>query len=105
MMPDKGRGHPPAKNGGPDLTTCSDESTPPSVSAPAGVPVAEVVKVTPVKETRLVKVACPFCGGKRRRFHVHGWPYGRDRIGLGVSHCRKDTGTYFIAAPAEAVTR
>lgn len=47
------------------------------------LPIAELLRVEPVKTTRLVTVRCPFCP----KNHTHGWPYGEATPGTRVAHC------------------
>lgn len=58
-------------------------------------PTAPVIKVTPTKTTRLVKVKCPHC--HRRR--IHGWPYSQPTIGYRGAHCGGPD--YLIPTPKE----
>jgi hypothetical protein len=52
--------------------------------------------VTDYPDTRIVEIACPFCG----RRHTHGWPHDSAEPGVRVAHCaRGDGGTYRIGRP------
>lgn len=52
-------------------------------------PVAVVIRVRELRGgTRVVSVACPFCGHR----HHHGWPYGAPDVGPRVAHCHRPQG-------------
>jgi hypothetical protein len=60
--------------------------------AESSIPEAAIVSVIPARETRLVVVRCPFCGGR----HIHGWPLDEtSSVGLRRSHC--GAGDYCVA--------
>lgn len=74
-------GHERAPRPGNRGATHSDTATTTTV-APLTV---TALTVTPLWDTRLVTVACPFCGRK----HTHGWAWssGDESPGLRTSHC------------------
>lgn len=70
-----------------------------SAAAPAEspTPTADVLRITPYKSTRELRVDCPHC--TKEHWHGLGWgPY--DRVQYRVAHCGK--GSYRIVVPAWA---
>lgn len=57
-------------------------------------PIARVLSVRELQDTRIVSVACPYC----RRTHQHGWPWEAPDIGHRLAHC-DHPGGYVIPTP------
>ena len=69
------------------------------VSAPAQAttPTADVLRITPYRHTRELRVDCPFCP----REHWHGLGWGTDdQVQYRLSHCGR--GEYRIVVPSWA---
>lgn len=57
------------------------------------IPIARILTIDYLPNTRTVTVLCPHCDDQ----HTHGWPYGDANIGHRHAHCSPSNPGYEIS--------